>query len=240
MRAVTISREYGSGGGEIAVRLAKHLGWRLIDHEVVAQVARRLGVSEAEAEVYDEHVDSLAERALSSLNVLASPVPAFPIAFATDSDEYDTARRAVVAAAVQAGQVVIVGRGAQALLADRRDALHVRIVAPLAARVAYVMQREGLNHGAAQARIQAKDRDRARFLATEHQHRPDDAHLYDLIVNTGVLDLDSVVDLLVRALERKAQRLATPADELGPGAGLGPYPQAPGNFAAAGGSGTPR
>src|SRR5262245_55586904 len=55
MRAVTISREYGSGGGEIAARLARQLGWRLVDHEVVAQVARALGVSEAEAAAYDEH-----------------------------------------------------------------------------------------------------------------------------------------------------------------------------------------
>src|SRR3954454_15496845 len=46
MRAITISREYGSGGGEIAGRLATRLGWRLVDHEVVVRVARELGVTE--------------------------------------------------------------------------------------------------------------------------------------------------------------------------------------------------
>ena len=45
MRAVTISREYGSGGGEIAARLAERLGWQLIDHEVVVRVAQSMGVS---------------------------------------------------------------------------------------------------------------------------------------------------------------------------------------------------
>ena len=59
MRAVTISREYGSGGGEIATRLAQRLGWQLIDHEVVVQVAHELGVSEAEVEAHDERVESL-------------------------------------------------------------------------------------------------------------------------------------------------------------------------------------
>ncbi len=59
MRAVTISRKYGSGGGEIATRLAQRLGWQLIDHEVVVQVAHELGVSEAEAEAHDERVESL-------------------------------------------------------------------------------------------------------------------------------------------------------------------------------------
>ena len=230
--AVTISREYGSGGGEIAARLAQRLGWHLVDHEVVAQVARALGVSEAEAAVHDEHVDSLAARILSSLNVLASPVPAaFPDAFATDWDEYDVARRAAVQAACAHGRAVIVGRGGQVLLADRRDVLHARIVAPLEARVAYVQQREGLSPAAAQARVQAKDRDREHFLQAEHHASPADARLYDIVVNTGVLDLDSAVDVLLLALERKGRRLTARPEELGPGAGLGRYPETPGNFA---------
>ena len=233
MRAVTISREYGSGGGEIAVRLARRLGWRLVDHEVVRQVAQALGVSEADTEAHDEHVDSLVYRILTGLQVLSTPVPAIPPSFATDSGEYDTARRAAVRSAVGAGQVVIIGRGAQVLLANRRDVLHVRVVAPLEARIRYVQQREGGDHAAAQARIQSKDRDRARFLIAEHHRSPEDAHLYDLIVNTGVLDLDSVVDLVVLALERKARQVTTPVDALGPGAGLGRYPQAPGNFVPA-------
>ena len=143
MRAVTISREYGSGGGEIAVRLARRLGWRLVDHEVVRQVAQALGVSEADTEAHDEHVDSLVYRILTGLQVLSTAVPAIPPSFATDSGEYYTARRAAVRSAVGAGQVVIIGRGAQVLLANRRDVLHVRVVAPLEARIRYVQQREG-------------------------------------------------------------------------------------------------
>ncbi len=48
MQAVTISRQYGSGGGEIAVRLARKLGWQLIDHGVIEQAARELGVYETD------------------------------------------------------------------------------------------------------------------------------------------------------------------------------------------------
>ena len=65
MRAVTLSREYGSGGGEIAARLAHRLEWQLIDHEVVIRVAQQLHVSKADAEAYDEHVESLATRVLN-------------------------------------------------------------------------------------------------------------------------------------------------------------------------------
>src|SRR5438876_4057975 len=70
MRAVTISREYGSGGGEIATRLAQRLGWQLIDHEVVVEVARELGVSVTEAEARDERAEGLASRILTSLQMV--------------------------------------------------------------------------------------------------------------------------------------------------------------------------
>src|SRR6266571_5087045 len=231
MRAVTISREYGSGGGEVAARLAKRLGWQLIDHEVVVRVAQRLGISEAEAESYDERVESLVERILNSLQMVQPPLPVTPVVpLTTDSQAYHEARRRVIEGAVATGHAVIVGRGAQVLLAQRRDVLHVRIVAPLDLRVAYVMRREGLDQAAARTRIQLKERDRIRYLQEVHQQHPENAHLYDLIVNTGILDLDSVVDLIYLALDRKARRLSTPTEELGPGAGLPEYPERPGDF----------
>lgn len=231
MRAITISREYGSGGGEVAARLAVRLGWQLIDHEVVARVAQELGVSIAEAEAYDERTEGLVSRILSSMqaidpamfvNAAVSPV--------TDRRVYQEALRRVVEAAVTAGHVVVVGRGAQFLLANRRDVLHARVVAPVELRIPYVMQREGLDYDAARARVQLKDRDRNRYLqATHHQH-PDDLHLYDLVVNTNVLDLESAVDVIALALEYKARQLLVPTGELGPAAGMARYTGQPGDF----------
>lgn len=233
MRAVTISREYGSGGGEIAARLAERLGWNLVNHQVVVEVARVLGVSEDEAQAHDEHSDTLASRILSSLGVVQSPMPAsFPFQLTIDEPAYDEARRRVVEGAVAVGHAVIVGRGAQLLLASRRDVLHVRIIAPMEQRIAYVMGREDLSYAAAQQRIQAKDRERARFLMTVHRYNPADARLYDLVVNTGVLHLNSVVDLLALALDRKARRLVVATEALGPGTGLTRYPEPPGDIAS--------
>lgn len=54
MCAITVSREYGSGGGEIAARLARQLNWQLIDHAVIEQTARELEVHETEVEKHDE------------------------------------------------------------------------------------------------------------------------------------------------------------------------------------------
>ena len=70
-------------------------------------------------------------------------------------EAYRDALRKVVDAAVAKGQVVIVGRASQTLLAQRRDVLHIRVIAPLDKRIAYVQRREGLNADEAQARIQS-------------------------------------------------------------------------------------
>ena len=232
MRAITISREYGSGGGEIAARLARQLGWHLIDHEVVVRVAQELGVTESEAAYYDERGEGMLARILSSFQMIQPSVLVGtpPMALTTDASEYHEARRRVIDAAVATGHAVIVGRAAQVLLANRRDVLHIRIVAPLDLRIAYVMQREQLDSATARTRTLSKDRDRTRFLQEQHHISPEDPHLYDLVINTAVLDLDSAIELIKRSLELKSNRLSTPTGQLGPVTGLSPYPNQPGDF----------
>ena len=231
MRAITISREYGSGGGEIAARLAKRLHWQLIDHEVVVRVARMLQVSEKEAEEHDERVESLASRIFRSLRLVHPTMPVtVDIPLAVDSRAFYEARCQVIEGAVATGQVVIVGRGAQAHLTHRRDVLHVRIIAPLEARLIYVTSREGLDQEAAHARILQKDQEHARYLETFYHRHPGDPHLYDLVLNTGILDLESAVGVISIVLERKASRLSLPVQELGPAVGLPRYPGQPEDF----------
>ncbi len=231
MKAITVSRQYGSGGGEIAARLARRLQWQLIDHEIVAEVARELGMSEEEAEVHDERSESFISRLLGSMQ-LASPellanAPMIPLSPGTQEQIYHDALQRVVETAANTGNVVIVGRAGQVILAKRRDVLHVRIVAPFEQRVRYVMQREGLDEASARARVQQKDRDRAHNLQSQYHRDINDPLLYDLVVNSGVLDLESILDLTLLALERKGRRLAVKTSELGAVAGLTPYPGRP-------------
>jgi cytidylate kinase len=232
MGAVTISREYGSGGGEIASRLAKHLGWQLIDHEIVERVALELGTSTQDAEAHDEHREGPFAQLLNTVQYLepALMVNAPPEAFLTDENVYRDAVSKVVQAAARRRHAVIVGRGSQVLLAGQRDVLHVRIVTSLEKRITYVMQREGLDQSAAQSRIQSKDHSRMRYLQATYHQKPDDVHLYDLVLNTSVLDLESAVDMITLALQLKAKGLSARTGDLGPAVGLSPYPRQPGDF----------
>ena len=232
MRAITISREYGSGGGEIATRLARHLGWQLIDHEIVERVASEMGTSIEEAEAYDERTEGILARTFKNLQFLepAYMAGASSEAFLTNEETYlETVRRIVRAAAAQ-GHVVIVGRGSQVLLAQQRDVLHVRIIAPFEKRVVYVMNREGIDQAAAESRIKMKDHDRMKHFETAFHRKPEDAHLYDIILSTSFLDLDSAVEIISLALQQKANQLSVKTGELGPAVELPPYPDKPEDF----------
>jgi cytidylate kinase len=231
MRAVTISREYGSGGGEIAGRLARRLGWHLVDHEAVIRMAQDLGVSEEEAEAHDERTEGVLASFLRTVQGMEPSLYAnAPEEAFTNMQDYHAAMRRILAAAIREGHVVIVGRGSQVALRERRDVLHARIVASTEQRVPYIMRREGVDEGTARKRISTKDHDRQRYLQANYNHEPADAHLYDLTINTDVLDLDAATDLIYVALHHKATRLTLPPEELGPGAGLTRYPASPEDF----------
>jgi cytidylate kinase len=232
MRAITISREYGSGGGEIATRLASHLKWQLIDHEIVERVAIEMGTSLGAAEAHDERTEGILARTFGNLQSLQPDymLGASSKTFLRNEETYlKTVSRIVLAAAAQ-GHVIIVGRGSQVLLAQQRDVLHVRIIAPFEKRVGYVMKRERIDRTAAEKRIKMKDHDRTKHLETAFRRKPEDPHLYDIVLRTAYLDLDGAVEIITLALQQKATQLSIKADELGPALDLPPYPDKPADF----------
>ncbi len=89
---------------------------------------------------------------------------AIPFVSLPDAQMYHEVLRSVILQALSDDQVVIVGRGSQMVLQERRDILHIRVVAPLEHRIAYVMQRERLSRENAQARLHYKDSGRDRYL----------------------------------------------------------------------------
>src|SRR4051812_26560854 len=147
MPVVTISRMYGSGGSEVAERVATALGWSLFDNEMIDAIAARSGLSRDEVSAQDERVPSLVERIASALS-LGSPeiIPAIASApIETTEERVVAVTRRVIEEAVQTGPAVFVGRGAQCLLAERTDALHVFCFAPRGALCKYAMDRFGVN-----------------------------------------------------------------------------------------------
>jgi len=201
---LTLSRLYGSGGSEVAALTAKLLGWSLLDNTVVDAVATRMGLSVAEVRDREERVPSLVER-LTSAMAMGSQEWVSPIADAkrpTDEQLIEVTRH-IIEEAIARGPVVVVGRGAQEMLAEREDALHVFCYAPRKALVARTMQREGMRAEEATRLVDSTNKERDQWVRL-HWERDRRAHEnYDLSVNTERLGIEGSAQLIVGAAKSR-------------------------------------
>lgn len=202
MAVITISRQYASGGSDIARRVADRLGWTLIDNEFVDRVSDLAGMSREEVERHEERIPGLMERlaralAISSPEVFAATGEA-PAAVATEETLVATTER-VIQEAVQHGDVVMVGRGAQACLADHENSLHVYIVAPREARVRAAMERLAIDRREAERSVDEIDAGRKRYVKTHYDREWTHPANYHLCLNSDALGYDGCAEVIVAA-----------------------------------------
>jgi cytidylate kinase len=203
MPVITISRQYASGGSYIARLAAHHLGWQLVDNEFVDRVAAEAGVPRSEVEAREERVPSLVERLARALAV-SSPEMFVAAAEPPESrlgSEPDLVRatEAVIREAVQAEhRLIMVGRGAQACLAQREDSLHVFVVAPRLARVQAAVERLGLTGAEAEGVVERTDDGRRQYVKTYYDREWENADNYHLVINTGVFSYEQAAELIVK------------------------------------------
>ena len=201
MSILTVSRLYGSGGSEVAAVTAKLLDWSLLDNAVVDAVAARMGLSVAEVRDREERVPSLVER-LTSAMAMGSQEWVSPMAAAakrpTDEQLIEVTRH-IIEEAIAAGPVVVVGRGAQEMQAEREDSLHVFCYAPRKALISRTMQREGVGAEEAARLVDNTNKERDQWVRL-HWERDRRAHEnYDLSVNTERLGIQGSAQLIVSA-----------------------------------------
>jgi CMP/dCMP kinase len=197
---ITVSRLYGSGGSEVAAVTAKILGWSLLDNSVVDAVAARMGLSAAEVRDREERVPSLVER-LTSAMAMGTQEWAAPIAAAkrpTDEQLIEVTRH-IIEEAIAAGPVVVVGRGAQEMQAEREDSLHVFCYAPRKALIARTMQREGVGAEEAARLVDSTNKERDQWVRLHWERDRRALENYDLSVNTARLGIEGSAQLIVSA-----------------------------------------
>lgn len=204
---ITISREYGAGGSTVARMVADTLRWRLVDNQVVEEVARRAGMTTDDVARHEERGPSFIERLARALTAatpeLLGPEPlAVPEA---DESRLVKITEQVVADACADADAVLVGRGAVALLGRREDALHVKLVAPHDHRVRIVADRLGTDDASAAKRIRDVDGHRRRYHRQWYDREWSDPHNYHLTINTGWSGLEQAAALIVAAAPRGGQ-----------------------------------
>ena len=207
MAYVTISRQYGAGGSEVARRVAEQLGWTVVDNEFVGAVAAQAGVPVEAVATHEERVPSLMARLARAL-AISSPETFVPLAATggePDEANLVAVTERVIREAAAGGRVVLVGRGAQALLADAADqeGLHVYVTAPRAERVRVIAERLELPEAEAARTVDGTAADRDRYVQRHYRRRRDDPANYHLVVNTALLGYDGAADLVGAAARRR-------------------------------------
>ncbi len=214
MAVITISRQYGSEGDEIAANVCQILGYQSFDKQLMTKVAAEVGLTEGEVVDFteDQHrVRGFLDR------LLGSPTPIMTQTHnwsedrfgvhAQDVRQIDTVDsiplvQAVIRAAYKHDKVVIVGRGGQAVLRNDPGVLHVRIEAPLETRISRVQLREGLTYELAREVVAQRDRAAADYLKRFYNVDWADSLLYHLILNTSHWGIESASYLIVNVVNQ--------------------------------------
>jgi cytidylate kinase len=200
MPIVTITRLFGAGGSDVAARAAALLGWTLLDDVLADRIAAQLGLTVEEVRSREERSPSLAARVADALAMSAPEVRPIGGEYVAPPVErmLEIARKVMTEAAAQ-GPVVIVGRGAAAVFADRPDALHVFCYAPRDALIRRVAARESLTPAEAAHRVDTTNRAREQAMLRVYQRDWRAVEHYHMCLNTDWLGIEVAAGSIARA-----------------------------------------
>ena len=198
MAVITVSREAGSGGTQIAQEVAQALGYHFADRNDAIVVMKEFGFSRFEEELdfkgglRPDFVRSPQER--SEKKAMVDMLPQISLALAYH------------------GNMVMLGRGSYSVLGGRADVLNVRVQAPFGNRVDKFMKNRGIERGEAEALVRDRDEVRAEFVRSWYGAKADDTSLFDLVIDTSKIPSEMAVRWMVEAARRLEKRKRS-ADE---------------------------
>jgi cytidylate kinase len=205
IRLITVSREFGAGGSDLAHELAARLKWPVLDHDIVHRVAERLRLNDGTVEPFDEHPPSLLARIATVLIVPLPGMYSFPTASEVPThDAIADATRRVIEDAAKSLPLIVVGHGAQCIFEDRTDTLSVRLVAPLHVRQSRVAARQKIGHPIAAELVRRADEDRQAYIQRYFHRDWRSELLYDLQINTGTIAISEAATMVTRLVERRS------------------------------------
>lgn len=191
MAIITISRQLGSLGTTLGRQVADRLGYRLVHRELINQAAAHAGAPDMALATIDE---------LGLLGI------------EPDEDQqraYLKSVRTMIEVLAAADNVIIVGRAGQAILQQDTDALHLRVIAPLEARIQRIVKAHDIPPQAARAQIEDSDSYRASYLQRFYNIRWDDPSLYHLVINTGHISLETSAEVVCTAVGNVPTHIAS-------------------------------
>ena len=186
---ITISRESGSQGYEVAKKLCLETGFSLFHNEILEAMIETSKNSRVLLETLDER----------GMNIVDDIVSNFVNEHHLWADEYSKLLFKILSTIGKHGKAVVLGRGANCVL-KKQKALRVRIVAPMIIRQGYIQKSLGLSKDDVQKHIVSTDANRSAFVKRYFNSDATDPSNYDLILNTGTLSIEKAVQVIKCAI----------------------------------------
>lgn len=196
IKIITIEREYGSGGGEIAQLLANRLQWKIWDQQLTEEIARLADCPKSVVECREERTDPLYYRLFKSFlrGSYEGSINAHKLKL-VDSECILKFTEQVVQHAAKTGNSVIVGRGSQQFLKNRADTLRVFLYAPREDKVRRLLAR-GKTENEAEDLVDTVDRERVDFIQKYFNVEWPDRTVYHTMINTAIGD-EAVIHIIL-------------------------------------------
>ncbi len=204
MATVTISRHFGAGGATLGARVAKRLGYRYINDELIKEVAKHVGASVGEL-VSLEKKSVKKSRLMSFLEkVVKTDIIERRRHRRLDVQEYVNGIKEVILRYYNEGNVVIVGRGSNYVLQGKKDVIHVLVVASKDFRIKFLVENYGLTEEQAKRAIERADLIRESFLyyfSGKEYH--DDPMIYTVCLNMDQIPMEKAEQIIVSLVKEK-------------------------------------
>ncbi len=197
-RFITISRDKGSLGDEIARLLGQRMGWLVYDKEILDYIARNSHVRQGLVEQLDEKAQNTVHETIQRF-LRMTEGGSFGIA------EYYEALVKSLAYLSTKGAAILIGRGANFVMRGENRGLHLRIIASSRIRIERLSLRWRIPEVEARWRMEELDTQRRNFIRQHFKHNIDDPTFYDFIFNTDHLTPQQVVDAITPAVQLPLQ-----------------------------------
>jgi len=200
IKVLTVEREYGSGGAEIARKVSERLGWKLWDQLLTTEIARHMECDHLHVERHEERRDPLYYRLFKSfLRGSFEGTLNAPILKMADADGIRAVAEKLVKKAAEEGNCVIVGRGSSYYLHDRSDVFHVFVYAPFEDKV-HRLQQTGKSEQEAVQLAETVDLDRAAFIKRYFGVEWPPRQYFHVMINSKMGD-EPVIQTILQGLE---------------------------------------
>ena len=199
IRVITVEREYGSQGAEFAHHLAQRLNWRFVDQCLLEEIAANAGIDQSLAQRCDERLDPWYYRFGKAFwHGSMDRMPALPNGQVFDSERMVEFVREYLRKTGEAGNCVVVGRGAACILSTMPGAFHVFVYASRKRKVAWFEKNFPERARDAEQELAATDKRRAAYVRRFHDVEWTDRRLYHLMMNS-CMGFDAMVGAAINA-----------------------------------------